>query len=174
MRDVISDLIAYATAGLAGIFERAFEVAAVTPPKVDVTLRGYLSTVDIPIRWITKKLDNLADKKTVEAMYKEYKLTGKVVKALPDDDKAVRAMHAREVLNVGLQELDVQPIKKIGTRHGSALADEWGNITAAPETVAESPRKSKRLTLQKSTSSQPLRQILRHPLLKRNQFSARV
>ena len=56
--DVIADLVAYATAGLAVIFERAFAEAGVAAPKVHITVPGYLATLDIPVRWVTKKLDD--------------------------------------------------------------------------------------------------------------------
>ncbi len=115
--EIISDLIAYATSGLAAIFDRAFAEAAVKPPKSNLTLNGFLATLDIPVRWITKKLDDAGDRRIVEAMYKELRKTGKVIKALPDDDKAIRKMHAQQVLRMPLKELDAQRMRKIGTKH---------------------------------------------------------
>ena len=115
--DILADLVSYATAGLAAIYARAFEEAAVKPPKSNITLHGYLSSLDIPIRWITKKMENGADKQTVLAMYKELQKTGKVVKSLPDDDKQIRKMHAQQVLRKPIKELDAQPLKPLGEKH---------------------------------------------------------
>jgi predicted flap endonuclease-1-like 5' DNA nuclease len=126
MRAAIADLVAYATAGFAAILTRAFEEAAVSPPKVHLTLQGYIETLDIPLRWITAKLEDAADKRTVERMYAEFQKTGKVIRTLPEDDKAIRAMHAREVRRIPLKQLNAEPIAPIGTLNENRLA-------AAPE-----------------------------------------
>lgn len=116
MRAAIVDLIAYATAGLAAIMSRAIEEAAVSPPKVNLTLQGYIETLDIPLRWITAKLEDMADRSTVEKMYREYQKTGKVIRALPEDDKLIREQHAKEVRRISLKELNAEPIAPLGTK----------------------------------------------------------
>jgi predicted flap endonuclease-1-like 5' DNA nuclease len=126
MRAAIADLVAYATAGFAAILTRAFEEAAVAPPKVHLTLQGYIETLDIPLRWVTAKLEDAADKRTVERMYAEFQKTGKVIKTLPEDDKAIRAMHAKEVRRIPLKQLNAEQIAPIGTQNENRLA-------AAPE-----------------------------------------
>ena len=117
MREAIAELVAYATAGFAALVSRAVEEAAVAPPKVSLTLQGYIETLDIPLRWITAKLADVSDRSQVERMYKEFRKTGKVVKTLPDDDKFIRKLHAAQVLRVPLKELDKQEIAAIGTAH---------------------------------------------------------
>ncbi len=115
--DIISDLVAYATAGVAVLFERAFAEAAVKPQKVDLDLPGYLAALDIPIRKITKRMAEGRDRKTVEAMYEELLETGKVIKTLPADDKAIRKLHAKQVLRKPLAEIDQQALKPLGVKH---------------------------------------------------------
>lgn len=115
--NIIADLVAYATAGVALLFKRAFAEAMVVPPKVDLDLPGYIAALDIPIRRLLKKIDDANDRKTVEAMYAEYQETGKVIKTLPDDDKAIRKAHARQVLRLPIEALDAQPLKPLGTKH---------------------------------------------------------
>lgn len=115
--DILADLISYATAGVANLFDRAFEEAAVSPPQVDLDMAGYFAALDIPIRRLTKRISDRNDRKTVEAMYDEYLETGKVIKTLPDDDAAIRKQHAKQVLRVSLEELDARPIAPIGTKH---------------------------------------------------------
>lgn len=116
MRAVLTDLIAYATAGFAAILTRAIEEAAVSPPKVNLTLQGYIETLDIPLCWITAKLEDMADRSTVEKMFKEYQKTGKVIRTLPEDDKLIREQHAKEVRRISLKELNAEPIAPLGTK----------------------------------------------------------
>lgn len=117
MLDILADLVGYATAGVAVLFERAFAEAGVKPQKVDLDLPGYFAALDIPIRRITKRMGDAKDRKTVEAMYEEFVETGKVVKTLPADDKKIRALHCKHILRKPLEWLDAMPIRPIGTKH---------------------------------------------------------
>lgn len=140
MMVAIADLVAYATAGFAAILSRGIEEAAVAPPKVNLTLQGYIETLDIPLRWITAKLEDAGDKRTVERMYAEFQKTGKVIKTLPDDDKAIRALHAKQVRRISLKELNAEPIAPIGTQNENRLAAEPLELTeAAPAIVDDLP-----------------------------------
>jgi len=133
MRAAIADLVAYATAGFAAILTRAFEEAAVAPPKVHLTLQGYIETLDIPLRWIAAKLEDAVDRRTVERMYAEFQKTGKVIKTLPEDDKAIRALHAREVRRIPLKRLNAEPIAPIGTQNEDRLAAAQEELQLRPE-----------------------------------------
>ena len=115
--DILADLVAYATAGIAVLFERAFAEADVTAPKIDLDLPGYLAALDIPIRKLTKRIADTRDRKIVEAMYAELQETGKVIKTLPADDKKIRKLHAKQVLRKSMAELDAQPLKPMGKKH---------------------------------------------------------
>ena len=115
--DILADLIAYATSGVAVLFQRAFAEAGVKPQKVDLDLPGYFAALDIPIRRITNRLADARDRKTVEAMYEEFVETGKVVKNLPSDDKKIRALHCKHILRQPLEWLDMMPIRPLGTKH---------------------------------------------------------
>ena len=143
--DIFAELIAYATAGVAVLYSRAFKEAGVKAPMAHITVPGYLATLDIPIRWVSKKIDDVNDRNTVEAMYKELQKTGKVIKTLPDDDKAIRKLHARQVLRTSLKELDAQELRKTGTKHKPRVGFE-GVVKAAPEKdlAEEKPAKPSR------------------------------
>ena len=117
--DILADLVGYATAGVAVLFERAFAESGVKPQKVDLDLPGYFAALDIPIRKITKRISDAQDRKTVEAMYEEFVETGKVIKTLPDDDKKIRALHCKHILRKPLEWLDAMPLRPIGTKHVS-------------------------------------------------------
>ena len=115
--DIIADLVAYATSGVAVLFERAFAEAGVKPQKFDLDLPGYFAALDIPIRKITKRMSDAKDRKTVEAMYEEFVETGKVIKTLPDDDKKIRALHCKQILRKPIEWLDAMPLRPLGTKH---------------------------------------------------------
>ena len=136
MRAAIVDLIAYATAGFAAIMTRAIEEAAVSPPKVSLTLQGYIETLDIPLRWITAKLEDMSDRATVERMYKEYRKTGKVIRTLPEDDKFIREQHAKEVRRISLKELNAEPIRPLGTKRDPEAAPVAGSVEKSLNKVA--------------------------------------
>ncbi|MCA8901533.1 MAG: DUF4332 domain-containing protein [Hyphomonas sp.] len=138
LREAIAELVAYATAGFAELILKAVEEAAVAPPKVHLTLQGYIETLDIPLRWITAKMADAADRSLVEKMYREFQKTGKVVKTLPDDDKLIRKLHAKQVLRVPLKELDAQEIAPLGTKHVRPEGEE-PEVEDIEEAVAEAP-----------------------------------
>ena len=48
----------------------------------------------------------VATRRIVKAAFKEFRKTGKVIKALPEDEQTVRRLHAEEVLNTTLETLD--------------------------------------------------------------------
>ncbi len=127
--DVISDLVGYATAGLAAIYDRAFAEAGVKAPRTSITLHGFLSSLDIPVRWVARKLADANDRRLVEGMYRELKATGKVLKTLPDDDKAIRRMHAQQVLRKPIRELDKQELAPLGVKH--APRPEYAELAAS-------------------------------------------
>ena len=113
----VCEMVAHAISGFGVLITRAVEEAGVDAPKSNLTLRGYLSTLNIPLRWVTKKLADRGDQKSVEKMYRELQKTGKVIKTLSEDDKLIRKLHARQVLRKPLAELDAQELKPIGSKH---------------------------------------------------------
>ena len=115
--DIFADLLAYATSGVATLFQRAFAEAEIVPPKTDLDLPGYLAALDIPIRKLTRRIEDRKDRMQVEAMYDELQRTGKVLKTLPDDDRAIRKLHCEQVLRRPIAELDFQALEPIGSAH---------------------------------------------------------
>jgi len=115
MLEIVADLVGYATAGMATLMSRAIQEAAVAPPKVNLTIQGYIETLDIPLRKLSRKIADVSDRRQVERMYAEFQKTGKVVKTLPDDDKAIRKLHAKQVLRVPLKQLDAQELAPLGS-----------------------------------------------------------
>jgi hypothetical protein len=116
--DAMAGQLGRAIVSFARVMDRAFAEARVAPPKTDVTLAGYLATLDIPIQWVLRKMEDANERAIVAAMYAEYEATGKVIRTLAHDDRIVRAAHAREVLQRPLSELDAEPARKPGALHG--------------------------------------------------------
>jgi hypothetical protein len=160
MRAAIADLVGYATAGFAAILTRAIEEAAVAPPKVNLTLQGYIETLDIPLRWVTAKLEDAADKRIVERMYAEFQKTGKVIKTLPADDKAIRALHAKQVRRIPLKQLNAEEIAPIGTLNENRLASAAEPAEAADPVVDDVPPAELTEIARRDTARTPLRGLL--------------
>ena len=118
MKDRIARLIGHAVVGYARIMERALAEANATPPAVNITLLGVMSQLTIPIFWVTKKLKDAKERAIVEATFKEFQATGKVIDSLTDDDFTIRQVHAEEVLKKPLEELDAEAPSPIGVAHG--------------------------------------------------------
>ncbi len=160
MRAAIADLVGYATAGFAAILTRGIEEAAVAPPKVNLTLQGYIETLDIPLRWVTAKLEDAADRRTVERMYAEFQKTGKVIKTLPADDKAIRALHAKQVRRIPLKQLDAEEIAPIGTLNENRLAPVAEPIEADEPVVDDVPPAELTEIVRRDPARTPLRGLL--------------
>lgn len=95
---LIAGLVVHAAATFGMVLQRAIDEAGVAPPAVSLTLDTVLATLRVPIRVLQKQLANAADRRLVERMYDELQATGKVEENLPEDDRAVRAAYAAEVL----------------------------------------------------------------------------
>ncbi len=160
MRATIADLVGYATAGFAAILTRGIEEAAVAPPKVNLTLQGYIETLDIPLRWVTAKLEDAADKRTVERMYAEFQKTGKVIKTLPADDKAIRALHAKQVRRIPLKQLNAEEIAPIGTLNENRLASAAEPAETAESVMDDVPPAELTEIARRDTARTPLRGLL--------------
>ncbi len=97
-RSMVAELLMYAATGFGRILGRALDESKVTAPDVSLTLDTILAAIKIPAKALAKRLSNAQDRAVVEAMYDELKLTGRVEKSLPEDDRVVRDLHAKEVL----------------------------------------------------------------------------
>ena len=118
LKDTIAKLVGHAAVGLARILDRAFEEAAVRPPKVSADLQAFFLALEIPIQAVLKTMDNAASRKEVEAQYAEFQRTGKVRATLGEDDKVVRELHATEVLKTPISSLDAKWPREIGEKAG--------------------------------------------------------
>jgi predicted flap endonuclease-1-like 5' DNA nuclease len=134
--DAISPLVGLAAVGFARVLDRAFEEAAVRPPRVGGALQAFFLALEAPIQSVLKSMEDEQSRKLVAAQYEEFRRTGKVRATLCEDDRDVRALHAAEVLKAPLSSIDAKWPREIGGKHEGAAprgkAPSAGNAMAKP------------------------------------------
>lgn len=132
---VMAELISYATRGLAALMGRAIAEAGAVPPQVSLGPDVARAVVRLPRNWMLARTEDKAERKIVEAMYDELKSTGKVDKSLPEDERVVREVYAREVLEPQLAERN----KARGEIIALPGRYDRGYTVATPETAKTPP-----------------------------------
>ncbi len=122
LREVTSQLLGYASVGFAKILERAISESAVEPVGKSSSMLKYFHKLTTPVSWFYKAYQHIDGRKSVRRIAAEYNAKGKVVNALPVDEKLVRKIHAAEVLKIDIKELDAQPIQPVGSKSTSAVS----------------------------------------------------
>ncbi|MEZ5960898.1 MAG: DUF4332 domain-containing protein [Hyphomonadaceae bacterium] len=150
LKDTIAKLVGHAVVGFARILDRAFQEAAVRPPRMGDDLQAFFLALEIPIQAVLKTLDDAASRREVEAQYEEYRRTGKVRTTLGEDDKAVRELHATEVLKTPLSNLDAKWPREIGEKAGEGAVPRVLKGKTAPIPSAKQVR-----TIELATKSEP-------------------
>ncbi|MFL5338577.1 MAG: DUF4332 domain-containing protein [Gemmataceae bacterium] len=116
--DRLAPLLGRAVAGLARVLEQAFHEAGVHPRNVYLTPAAVYAGLTLPVTWFLKTRREARERDVIAAIYREYRQTGKVVEALPPDEKLVRRLHAAEVLRLPMSVLNAQPARPVGTQAG--------------------------------------------------------
>jgi len=140
LKDRLADIISQVVAHLACVMDRMFQDADVSPPATNISLLGVMSQMTVPIFWVTKKMKNAKDRAVVEAMYREFQQTGKVLKTLPDDDREVRRLYAEEVLQLPVEMLDEEPTGPIGQAFGTGAEPRRQPVPKPVAAVPETPK----------------------------------
>jgi hypothetical protein len=112
-RDAVSALLIYAAKGFALVLDRAITEAAVEPPEVSLTAETVLATLKMPAKWITKKIADTEVRRQVQAMYDELMATGRVEATLPEDDRVVRNLYQKEVLEPRAKAMAAERAKRL-------------------------------------------------------------
>lgn len=118
LKDRTASLIGLAVSGYSRVMERALAESQAEIPTTSTTLLSVLAQLTIPLFWITKKLKSARERAIVEATYREFEQTGKVIESLSEDDATIRRTHAEEVRNIPIEQLDAEPPAPIGAAHG--------------------------------------------------------
>jgi hypothetical protein len=132
LRNTMAGLVAYAAVGLARLLDRAFEEAAVKPPRTATTPQALFVGMQAPIAAVLKGIDDAAARKQVAAQYEEYVRTGKVRASLGEDDKTVRELYASEVLKTPISSLDAKWPREIGSKAADAPPKRAAKIWDEP------------------------------------------
>ena len=140
LKDTIAALVGHAVIGFSRILDRAFEEAAVKPPKTMPGLDAFFVAFDAPIQSVLKLMDDAASRKEVEAQYEEYRRTGTVRTTLGDDDKVVRELYAAEVMKTPLSSLDAKWPREIGAKAGEGAPARGPTKTKAVGTPKPAPK----------------------------------
>ena len=118
LKDCFAGLLGQATMTIAKVFERALNECATAPPMCELVTETIMAVAKTPWRWILQELAEDDEKELLEAILEECQTTGKVVDSLPEDDALIRKLHAEQVLRTTLVQLDDQPVRPTGLRHG--------------------------------------------------------
>ncbi len=95
-RAILAQLLGRAVVGLAHILDRALLEADVTPPAGKFNMQCATESAAVPMRWLTGWIRDVRERAAVESMYREYKMTGRVERHLPEQDRVIRDLHATE------------------------------------------------------------------------------
>ena len=96
-RTILSELVVYASAAFATVLDRALAESGATPPEVSLGLDTIMAAIKIPAKTLAKRLADAEDRRVVEAMYDELMTTGRVDATLPEDDRVISRLYAKEV-----------------------------------------------------------------------------
>ncbi len=142
LRVSLAECLGYAVIGIARILERAIDASGVTPPKCGIALAGMRAWFRIPaMRW-TRNRAQARERRIVKAAFKEFRKAGKVTRALPEDEKTVRKLHAEDVLGTTLETLDSIKPRQVGTKHGTGTYLRPMSAAAAPVVSIEMKREA--------------------------------
>ena len=96
LQETFARLLGLAAASFAVVLERAIDESQVEPDASPLTLATLLATIQIPIQWVAKKIHDAGERQTVLAMYRELQQTGRIEQTLPEENRTVRELVARE------------------------------------------------------------------------------
>ncbi|MCB1507000.1 MAG: DUF4332 domain-containing protein [Hyphomicrobiaceae bacterium] len=153
-RELVGDLMIYAADGYARVLERAIHESGAKAPDVSLSLETMLATLKIPLKLVKKKLANAEDRRVVEAMYDELMATGRVEAALPEDDRMVRDLHAKEVIApreqklTALRQQRTENARPVGLQRAPARppAANAGGIDEQPQAARAIPTPAPAIT----------------------------
>lgn len=120
-RRIVAELLTYAARGYGRVLNAAISESGVRAPEVTLTAKTFLAMAQIPRKWIEKRLSDAEDRRIVAAIYDELKSTGRVDRALPDDDRTIRDLHKEQVL-----------VPQLAARRAARAARISGTKAAAP------------------------------------------
>jgi hypothetical protein len=95
---LIAELLRYAGLSFGTVLDRAIEESNSHAPHIALTPATLLAAAQVPFKVIARRIADKEERKLIERIYDELVTTGTVEKNLPEDDRMVRDIHAKEVL----------------------------------------------------------------------------
>jgi hypothetical protein len=136
-RGIVAELLMYAAKGYGRVLDAAISEAGVAAPDVGLTAETFLAMTQIPRKFIEKRLSNEEDRKLVAAIYDELKTTGRVEHSLSEDDRTIRDLHRKEVLEPQMAERAAARDQRVSG--GSAAATQTPPVITTPKETAPAP-----------------------------------
>lgn len=132
LQEITGQLLGFASVGFARILERAFAESGSQPANSSSSLFAILYKMTAPISWGFKALNHFRSRGQVKKIASEFKSTGKVINALPRDEKQIRQDHAKEILKVDIEELNKKKIGPVGSK-SEAVAPRRPSVRPRPK-----------------------------------------
>lgn len=159
-RTIVAELLMYAAKGYGRVLDAAISEAGVAAPDVSLTAETFLAMTQIPRKFIEKRLTNEEDRKLVAAIYDELKTTGRVENSLSDDDRTIRDLHRKEVLEPQLAQRNDARAAKVT---GNSIAPKQAPPMVAPPDEATSAHDTTALELAVAKSSHIASDVTERP-----------
>jgi predicted flap endonuclease-1-like 5' DNA nuclease len=142
---LVAELIRYAVLSFAAVLERAIEESNTHAPEVPLAAATLSAVAQVPFKLIARRIADAQERRLVERMYDELLATGTVETHLAEDDRAVRDLHAAEVLARRPPQPHVSKVFPFKPRaevvtsiaRQRAAAGGGGNVVAFPTAASE-------------------------------------
>jgi predicted flap endonuclease-1-like 5' DNA nuclease len=159
-RTIVAELLMYAAKGYGRLLDAAISEAGVAAPEVTLTAETFLAMTQIPRKFIEKRLSNEEDRKLVAAIYDELKTTGRVENSLSEDDRTIRDLHRKEVLEPQLAQRNEARAARVS---GAAVPLMQTPPTIAPQEEAAPAHDTTALELAVAKSSHIASEVTERP-----------
>ncbi|EMI18976.1 hypothetical protein RMSM_04109 [Rhodopirellula maiorica SM1] len=90
-REILVNMFAIAITGWARILERVAASCQSPLPEVSLNLATVVSAIQIPSKWVVRKIASAQEQRAVRAVFAEFERTGTVKTNLPEEVRLVRA-----------------------------------------------------------------------------------
>src|SRR5262245_22618046 len=97
-RRIVAEMIRYAYLSYAAVLDRALAESRAFAPELRLGGATLLAAAEAPVKALARSLSNRRERRLVERIFDELQATGTVEKNLPEEERVVRDLHAREVL----------------------------------------------------------------------------
>jgi hypothetical protein len=97
-RRIVAEMIRYAYLSYAAVLDRAIAESRVFAPEIRLGAATLLAVLQTPARALARRDADARERRLVERIYDELQASGTVETHLPEEERAVRDLFAREVL----------------------------------------------------------------------------